>query len=645
MLPTPNLDDRGFQQLVDDARRLVRERFPQWSDHNISDPGITLIEAVATMVDQLIYRLNRVPDRHYLKFLELLGLEMRPAASARTRVTFWLSAPQPQTVEVRADSEVSTVRTDVSEPVVFSTERDLSIIPCRSERVFAAPASTDPRDRTISLGRGGFDCFGEKPLPGDALLVELSNPVPSCAVLLRMTCRVSGVGVDPRRPPLLWEALTESGWVACDLDRDDTGGFNEPGDVVVHVPDGHTTAVVAGNRGAWLRCRVVEALPNQATYSRSPHIEAFTAQTIGGTVAAAHSQVVSGEVLGISDGAVAQRFPLRQLPVVPSADLTVSVSDEATSTTWSAVADFAECAAGDEVFHLDAVSGEIAFGPAVRESDGTIRCFGAVPPKGSVIGVDRYRIGGGAIGNVGIGQLRVLKTSVPFVSRVENRVAAVGGADAETVDELKLRGPMVLRSRGRAVTAEDFEELTRQAAPEIARVGCLPADDDAPGVVRLLLIPHVAADRAGQIRREDLTPQTQTLETIRGYLDERRLVGTRLIVEPPEYVSVTVVAGVSAAPGFDKAVVQASVLDGLHRFLHPVTGGPAGAGWPLGRPLGVPDITALLAAIPGVDLGQEVMVQLFAVSPATGRRGPAADRLTLPANGLFLTHQHQVRVI
>ena len=84
MLPAPNLDDRTFQSLVDDARRLVHRRCPEWSEHNISDPGITLIETFAMMVDQLIYRLNRVPDRNYIKFLELLGLELRPPGAART---------------------------------------------------------------------------------------------------------------------------------------------------------------------------------------------------------------------------------------------------------------------------------------------------------------------------------------------------------------------------------------------------------------------------------------------------------------------------------------------------------------------------------------------------------------------------------
>ena len=83
MLPAPNLDDRHFQDLVDDAKRLVQQRCPEWTDHNVSDPGVTLIEAFAQMVDQLIYRLNRVPDLHYIKFLELIGVELRPPAAAR----------------------------------------------------------------------------------------------------------------------------------------------------------------------------------------------------------------------------------------------------------------------------------------------------------------------------------------------------------------------------------------------------------------------------------------------------------------------------------------------------------------------------------------------------------------------------------
>ena len=65
-LPLPNLDDRRFQQLVDEAKRRVQQHCPEWTDHNVSDPGVTLIEAFAHMVDELMYRVNRVPRLLYL---------------------------------------------------------------------------------------------------------------------------------------------------------------------------------------------------------------------------------------------------------------------------------------------------------------------------------------------------------------------------------------------------------------------------------------------------------------------------------------------------------------------------------------------------------------------------------------------------
>jgi len=260
MLPAPNLDDRRFQDLVDDAKRLVQQRCPTWTDHNVSDPGVTLIEAFAQMVEALIYRLNRVPDLHYVKFLELIGVELRPPAAARGEVTFWLSAPQPQPVIVRTETQVATARTDVADPIVFSTTRELEIVPCSFAHAGAHPAGEAPADMTAALaGPEGFRCFSASPVVGDALLIGLSAAVPYCAVVVRMDCKVSGRGVDPRRPPVVWEAWTEGGWAPCEVGSDDTGGLNKPGDVILHVPGGHQASIIARERGGGLRGRVGQA--------------------------------------------------------------------------------------------------------------------------------------------------------------------------------------------------------------------------------------------------------------------------------------------------------------------------------------------------------------------------------------------------
>src|SRR5438067_13112191 len=105
-LPVPNLDDRRFQDLVDDAKRLVQQRCPEGTDHNVSDPGVTLIETFAWMTDQLLYRLNRVPELNYVKFLELLGVTLLPPTAASADVPLGQSMAQSTSIAVEAGSDV-----------------------------------------------------------------------------------------------------------------------------------------------------------------------------------------------------------------------------------------------------------------------------------------------------------------------------------------------------------------------------------------------------------------------------------------------------------------------------------------------------------------------------------------------------------
>src|SRR5579875_2826830 len=200
-LPAPNLDDRRFQELVDDAKRLVQRRCPEWTDHNVSDPGVTLIETFAYLTDQLLYRLNRVPDRLHTTFLDLIGLKMLPPTPARVPLTFWLSAPARSTLTIAAGTRAGTPRSAAVESVVFATLDELSIPPCSLALVRtadeAAPEAEQLNasvDRTRELGSGRpFPAFRGRPRVGDALLLGLSTPVPKCAVRLDFRGSVRGV--------------------------------------------------------------------------------------------------------------------------------------------------------------------------------------------------------------------------------------------------------------------------------------------------------------------------------------------------------------------------------------------------------------------------------------------------------------------
>ena len=97
-LPEIELDDRRFQDLVYEARRRISRSCPEWTEHNVSDPGITLIELFAWMTEMTIYRLNRVPDKLHVKLLELLGIRLDGPTAARTDIRFRLSAQRDEIV-------------------------------------------------------------------------------------------------------------------------------------------------------------------------------------------------------------------------------------------------------------------------------------------------------------------------------------------------------------------------------------------------------------------------------------------------------------------------------------------------------------------------------------------------------------------
>ena len=646
-LPVPNLDDRRFQQFVDDAKRYLQQRAPEWTDHNVSDPGVTLIETVAYMADQLVYRLNRVPDKNYLAFLDLLGVTLFPPGAARAPLTFWLSAPLAQTVVVPAGAEVAAERTGTEEAIVFATLADLRIVSCELKAVLTRPDGESAANRTPDLTEGrDVHCFAEQPRPGDTLLFGLTAAAPSCAVALRLDSRVDGVGVDPRQPPLAWEAWTPDGWQECEVERDTTGGLNRPGEVVLHLPERHVVSRLARTEAGWVRCRVLRARPGQPFYSTSPTIRTASARIVGGTTLASHSTIVTDEPLGASTGVPGQRVRLANAPVIvdPGAALLES-SDGEGWEPWHLVESFASSGPEDRHVHLDPATGEISFGPAVRLADGSVRQYGAVPLKGVLFRASRYQTGGGRAGNVARETLTVLRTSVPYVTRVENREAARGGVDAETVEEAKTRAPITLRAQDRAVTPRDYEELARRAAPETARIRCLAVDDakHGPGAVRVLVVPQATVDRGGRLRFEQLVPGDELLSRITGYLDERRPIGTRLAVGPPYYQGVTAVVTLHAFRNADTDSVQEGALQALYDYLDPITGGPFGTGWPFGRQVHSGELFAVLQRVPGVSVVDEV--RLYPADPITGRRADPVDRISLEEEALVFSFDHRVTVV
>ncbi len=293
-IPLPNLDDRRWTDLVEDGRAQITRYAPQWTDHNIHDPGITLIELFAWLGEMTDYRLNRVPSRHKRKFLELLGFDVAGPTPADAMLSFAPAAATAPFV-LPAGSEFEGTNPDqVTAP--FRTLRDTTVLPS-SLKAVQVDVSGTLVDRTHDFTDGfPIQILSAKPEPGAAFYLGFDALTP--ALPFSLGFRFAGPGNDaaekerildeaaaqalvcqpvrtriqcvpaPPVPPvtlpphhsvvLVWEAFTAGGWVAIPA-NDATRSLTLDGIVDITVPAA-TVATALGTLAAplfYVRCRMV----------------------------------------------------------------------------------------------------------------------------------------------------------------------------------------------------------------------------------------------------------------------------------------------------------------------------------------------------------------------------------------------------
>ncbi len=659
-LPEIVLDDRRFQELVNEARMRVAQRCPEWTDHNVSDPGITLIELFAWLTETLVYRVNRIPDKLHVALLELLGMRLQPPTVARTDIRFRLAAPPEEDVLIAAgETEVAAQRMGQDEPVVFQVEEDFTI-PVARPTAYAVEREGKAKDVGVARGvaspKGPDQLpFGTPPKVGDALYLAFDKPLGRLLLQVDVDCsQAKGAGVDPEDPPLVWEVSAGDGeWIEAEVLEDRTGGFNYgSGTVELQLPDHSAHEGVAGTRAHWVRCRLADQPRSGAEaikgsqFTHPPEIYSITASPIGGLVPASESAHEANEMLGESDGTPGQSFPLRYAPVlVPITGENVEVLNLLTGDwePWELVEGFAESGQEDPHYTLDLANGSVELGPAIRTADGGWQQYGAVPPKGARLRITRYRHGGGRSGNVIPGSLTILRSAIPGVDTVTNPRAALGGVDAESLDAARARAALEFRTRFRAVTADDFAFLAREATQRVARATCVPPENGGP--VRLHLLPQVdPPDR--KLSHEELEPNEELLAEVAEYLDERRLIGTTVELLPMKLRGMSVVVNLQAEPRTDLGRIEEEVSYELYRYLNPLVGGRLdgpGEGWELGRALNQGELYGIVHAVAGVDYVK--ILRVYETDMKTGKQEakPAGTHIQLEPDETLASGTHIVK--
>jgi hypothetical protein len=632
MLPEILLDDVRFQELVSEARTRIVRHAPEWTEHNVSDPGITLIELYAWLTELLVYRINRIPERLHFGLLALVGVQPRPPECASVPVRFIVDQPGGGAV-VPAGTEVASARTAGSESVVFQTAAELVV----------------PRECRLATRSGNLSSVG------DALLLGFDSPIAGLVIQLLVESSRAEGSINPDDPPLQWEASVGDGeWEPAGVVSDETQGFTLGGGAItVHVPDTAAEARIEDVRRQWLRCRVLDRGHgdggDHGVYTTSPEITAVEALVAGATVEAYHAATVRGELLGTSDGIPGAVYPLPHRPVLPPEDgESVEVRELGSEewVAWEQVETFEFSGRADRHFQFDTARGEVRFGPAVRQPDGGWRRYGAVPPGGAVLRLSRYRHGGGSAGNVAPRALSILPRPVPGIESATNPVAATGGVEPETLESARERARLEIRARTRAVTTEDFERLTLAASPQVARAVCVGPDESQPGrAIRVHVLPRVEpADRLLEV--DELTPDAELMGDLAATLDEYRLLGTSIRLLPVRLRGVSIVADVRASPRADLDRVQHDVAHALYTYLNPLIGGsPTGPadGWPLGRSLNQGELFGIVYAIPGVEFVN--ILRMYETNVRTGEQAPqpTESRLVLGPDELIASGRHIIK--
>lgn len=647
-LPLPKLDTRTWDDLIAEGRSLIPRYAPGWTDHNIHDPGITLIELFAWLVESDLYRLDRTPDAALRAFLRMVGVEPRPAQVAETIVCLHLNAHEPGPTLFDAGIQLG----DTSQRAMFETTCAINVWLAQL-RAIRAGAPDAENQLTISPGRPGqFFPFGRRPQPDAALYLGFDQPFAALGEVSlyvwtddpahdhRERARLiaeyeaqlaDAAGCATRIAPVVpswhehysartvWEYRAGDGsWKPLTQLTDETRALTLSGAVRFAAPPDQSPGLTAVpvDPNYYIRCRLV---------SGGYECPRAIARIELNAVRATHAVTQPTRQIETSAGIAAQIFRLGEAPIVPGSTQLTLENGTQIESDWYEALDWDRAGPHDRVYRLDPEAGEIIFG------DGR---HGRIPADGITVHAS-YRLGSGANGNIGTGILsRVIgwqgQPLVGVALNIEQPFPALGGADAEPLHDAINRALKLRAEPDRAVTPADYERLAR--TPPGLRIGqvralaerhkalpCYPA----PDCVTLVVVPQCADPQP--------TPTKGMLCALERYLARRRTIATEVHVVGPRYVTVVVHARLHTEPAVSRRVLAAQAKSELDRFFHPLHGGPDDTGWPVGRDIYRAEVFALLSGLPGVIAVDQLSITVGDAEPycSNGPLGPEC----LPVSG------------
>jgi hypothetical protein len=383
---------------------------------------------------------------------------------------------------------------------------------------------------------------------------------------------------------LTWEYWNGTSWMILPV-NDYTDSFHESGFIEFVTPVDMTAKAEFAKTLYWLRLRFIsgsfESQPRimavliNAVYAqnRTSYKNEIVGSGTGApaqTVVPAHGPLLPGMIVYVDEGSIP---PSNELDIMASEGITepYQIEGDMVWVRYKEVDNFYSSSSFSRHFVVDYREQKIYFGDGHR---------GINPPRRKFnIRISYYSTGGGVSGNVAVGTLRTLTQSIPFVAGCDNPFPAEGGADMETVDNLKSRAGGVFKSLQRAVTADDFQWLTRDASASVGRAWCLK-EKNVQGEIVIIIIPVIPS---GETIAYKLVPSRELIRRVSTYLEERKLVGTKIRVQGPIYRVFNIwLTLVFKSDVLDGERLKKNIETAMRTFFHAINGGD-GDGWEFGK--------------------------------------------------------------
>ena len=686
MLPVVDLDTETYEEILERARRMISGIYPQWTDYNEHDPGITFLQLLSWMKEMQQFHLDQIGNGHKEMYLKLLGMKRRRKKAAHALAEISVTGERlliPGGTRLLAgDIPFETVREETAGQV------ELTECVCHSK-----DEERSVRIETAQAGGMSFFPFGEEPECGGDFEVRMGRPlIPGARYSLYFeiadNCPVRRNPIVGEFCPLVeisTEYYGEYGFEACETVKDGTDGFLHSGVIEFCVP-GKMKPLHGQSYG-------IRFTLSGGEYDSVPVVQSVTANVIEVRQTYTPADFEDFCLVSGPDGVFEWELHTRALcegktEVYRKKDgVFLRVPEEAvhTSGTWDTkrirvkteLEEGAEAAFrvvgrdGDyyqwefdgtgfpyQEFDLNdrsllydrfEIMAEIpgrtdvweewrkvedfyCSGPEDRhycldEEKGMLvfgDCEQGLAPEGR-IRVIRCSRSLGREGNVRKGQIRLFENAQ--ISAVPfNRKDAAGGEEKESIESCFARFRREFRRVDRAVTDQDYEKLVYETPGlRIARVKAV-----STGVIK-------RGDAGGAdngisivVRPYSWRDQAKLSEgyvkNIVSMLEQKRLLGTKVQVLSPEYIGVNVFADILVKPHYPAA--REAVISAVEEYFAETVSG-------FGAVLEESGLYGILDAMECVEQVRNIALH----AQGTGVRRLMNGSIQLPVNGLAYLRQ------